>query len=240
MASLAILCTYGCYTGSVAPSDAGCSQVPLPDSGPVAVQGVVLDSTTDAGIPGAVVAAEYGGIYLQYCDRSHASPYYVFGALADSTGHFSVNAREGQLGFHSFANGYLYSRQLTDTTQDGGTFVTIQAEPVATGQPLPTVTNPHFDTATVSAGATVTFSATLATYDSKDPLSDENILVEPTTGFTTELDPPSAGQPDDFPDGLWKATFAAPQASGTYTYWFSATTSQCYTSTLYPVQLVVQ
>jgi hypothetical protein len=247
LAVLALPLAYGCYTGSVTQADAGkggidaaCAQIPLPESGPVTVQGVVVDSMTDAGIPGAMVAAEYGGIYLNYCDRSHASPFYRFGGLTDATGRFTVAAREGQLGFHSFADGYLYSRALTDTAADGGTFVTIQAERVASGQPLPTVTNAGFDRTTVAPAQAVTFRATIATYDPGDPLSDENILVEPTTGFTTELDPPSPGAPDDFPDGVWTITFAAPTAAGTYTYWFSATTSHCYTSALESMTLVVR
>jgi hypothetical protein len=55
-----------------------------------------------------------------------------------------------------------------------------------------------------------------------------------------ELDPPSLGKKDDFPDGVWSSTFAAPTDTGHYVYWLSATTAGCVTGDLVTLTLDVQ
>ena len=112
--------------------------------------------------------------------------------------------------------------------------------PHPVGQGKPSTTNVGFDKTTVAPGDRVTFSANIATWAPSDPLSDENVLVEPTRSWGLELDPPSVGKKDDFPDGLWTRSFTAPSAPGTYTYWFSSTTANCVTSDLMRVTLTVQ
>jgi len=196
------------------------------------------DASPPKGIPNAQVAVEYGGLYVTWCDLSHASPYYVFGAYTDANGNFTVDARQGILGFHAFANGYYYSRAKLDTSQ--GQSVTIALEPLPPTQAKPTITGAAFDKPTVVHGSPVTLSATIATWAASDPLSDENVLVEPKNSWGLELDPPSTGSANGFPDGLWKRTFQAPQTPGTYTYSLSATTNQCVTSDQTTVTLTVQ
>ncbi|MET0593962.1 MAG: hypothetical protein ABW133_14770, partial [Polyangiaceae bacterium] len=96
--------------------DAGpeaCTQFEMPDGGPVRVTGVVLQALRDdAGpqspVPGAMIAVEYAPSYTQWCDLSKASPYYVFGTVADEAGRFTLDAKEGALGLHSVAPGPLY------------------------------------------------------------------------------------------------------------------------------------
>jgi hypothetical protein len=236
-----------------------CNQLAMPDGGRVHVTGTVTQAIHDAGAPvkpianamvarrsraGFRPAVEYGGLYVPWCDLGQASPYYVFGALSDDAGRFEIDVKEGSLGFHSFANDYLYTRAPLDTAT--GRTVVLEMEPLPKGQAQPTFADAHFDKTTVAPGEPVTFSATIATWDSgaarapSDPLSDENIIVEPTNSWGVELNPPASGQKDDFPDGLWKRTFPAPNAPGTYTYWFSATTSQCITSKLVSMTLKVE
>jgi hypothetical protein len=220
-----------------------CEQAPLPDGGAVHVTGsVVVAGTEDAASPtpigGAMIAVEYGGLYLPWCDLGHASPYYIFGAVTDASGKFELNGRQGPLGFHSFANDYLYSRAGIDSSTT--TSVRIMMVPLPKGQQKPRVTNAGFDKTTAHPGEPVTFSATLATWAGTDPLSDENVLVEATHSWALELDPPSLGAKDDFPDGLWRRSFFAPTTPGKYTYWFSSTTSQCITSDLLSAELTVQ
>ena len=249
-----VLTLSGCYIGGSEGSDASadaahgipdgnadvpCTQIPLPDGGPVHVTGVVVQPDGVTPVPNAMLAVEYGGLYLPWCDLSHASPYYVFGTIADATGKFAIDVRSAMLGFHSFASGYYYSRASLDTTT-GATTVTLQMGQLPTGQATPTVTNMGFSAATVAAGAMVTFSATLTTWSPNDPLSDENLLVEPTTSFGIELNPPSVGKKDNFPNGVWSATFAAPATKGTYTYYFSSTTAGCITSNVMTSTLKVQ
>jgi hypothetical protein len=187
-----------------------------------------------------MVAAEYGGVYLSYCDLAHASPYYVFGAYSALDGGFTVDVKQGMLGFHAFATGFYYAHATLDTAQ--GTDVTIKMEPLPPGAAKPTVTNAGFglDGGTVAPDAQVTFSAEVRAGAPTDPLSDELLLVEPLRSWALELDPPAVGKKDDFPDGTWKRTFNAPATPGTYTYYFSATTGGCVTSDVQSFSLKVQ
>ena len=205
------------------------------------VTGTVMSTLDDGGLaplPGAMVAVEYGGLYLPWCDLSHASPYYVFGAVTDDAGAFTVSARAGHLGFHAFANGQFYSRAPLDTSK--GLSVSMVLGPTAAGQAKPTIGGASFDKTTVAPGANVTITATVTAASPGDPLSDETVLVEPTHSWGTELAPPSLGKKDDFPDGTWTRTFNAPSDVGTYAYWLSATTAGCVSSDIVKLQLVVQ
>jgi hypothetical protein len=224
-------------------TDAPCVDHPPPDAGRVHVTGLVVESSgPDGGTPGvipnAMVAVEYGGLYLPWCDLSKASPYYVYGAVTDDGGRFDIDVVPGSLGFHSFADGYLYTRAPLDTNT--GNTVSLAMERLPNDQAQPKLTGPAFDKSTVAPGEIVTFTSTVATWSTTDPLSDENLLVEGTHSWSAELDPPGRGKKDDFPDGLWKLSFAAPKEPGTYTYWFSATTSTCITSSLFHTTLTVR
>ncbi len=218
-----------------------CTQLPIPDSGPLTITGTVYENVPDASprpLANAMVAAEYGGLYLTWCDLAHASPYYQFGAYTDANGKFTVQAHAGILGFHSFATGFLYNRARLDTATS--TDVVLHMEPIK-NEKKPAVTAAGFAATTVAPGGSLTFTATAAAADrTNDPLSDELMLVEPTQSFATELDPPSVGLKDDFPDGVWKKTFPAPTKKGTYTYYFSATTAHCVSSDVQPFPITVQ
>lgn len=212
----------------------------LPEGGPVQVTGTVVSAADDGGtspIANAMVAVEYGGLYLPWCNLAQASPYYRFGAVTDDAGAFTMTAAAGKLGFHGFATGQYYSRAPLDTST--GTSVTIILAPEPAG-PKPTITGASFTPTTVPAGAQVTLTATVTAGSPTDPLSDETMLVEPTHSWARELNPPSLGKKDNFPDGSWSLSFAAPAEAGTYTYWLSATSAGCVTSDVGTLSLVVQ
>ncbi len=220
---------------------AGCTQIPVPDGGPFQVTGTVVSALDDGGlvpVPGAMIAVEYGGLYIPWCDLSHASPYYLFGTVADDAGAFALTAGAGKLGFHGFATGQYYSRAPLDTSK--GSTVQVVLSPLPAGQSKPTVTGAAFGASPVPAGSQVTITATVTAGSPSDPLSDETILVEPTHSWALELDPPSLGKKDDFPDGTWSRTFAAPAEAGHYVYWLSATSAGCVTSDVVTVPLDVQ
>jgi hypothetical protein len=213
----------------------------LPDGGPVQVTGMVVSLLDDGGmvpVPNAMLATEYGGLYLPWCNMAQASPWYRFGAVTDDAGAFTMTAAAGKLGFHAFATGQYYSRAPLNTSS--GTTVTVTISPLPAGQTKPTITGAAFQQSTVAAGSQVTLSATVKAASSSDPLSDETVLVEPTHSWGVELDPPSLGTKDDFPDGVWSLTFAAPSQPGAYTYWLSATSAGCVTSDLIQLPLTVQ
>jgi hypothetical protein len=219
----------------------GCTQAPIPDGGPVQVTGTVVSLLDDGGlvpVPNAMVAAEYGGLYLPWCDLSKASPYYLFGAVTDDAGAFALTARAGQLGFHGFATGQYYSRAPLNTNK--ATSVQVVLAPLQPQQVKPTISGAAFNATQVAPGAQVTITATVKAGVATDPLSDETILVEPTQSWAAELDPPSIGKKDDFPDGMWSRTFAAPSQPGHYVYWLSATTGTCVTSDVVTIPLDVQ
>jgi hypothetical protein len=208
----------------------------------VQVSGTVVTLLDDGGevpVPNAMVATEYGGLYVPWCNLAQASPYYRFGTVTDDAGAFTMTAAQGKLGFHAFATGQYYSRAPLDTST-GTTTVTVYLSPLPPGQARPTITGAAFSPGTVAAGGQVTLSATVAAASASDPLSDETVLVEPTHSWGVELDPPSLGKKDDFPDGVWSRTFAAPSQSGTYTYWLSATSAGCVTSDVVQLTLTVQ
>src|SRR5262249_21317033 len=117
---------------------------------------------------------------------------------------------------------------------------TIETERLPGTQAKPTVTNAGFVESTVDLGDRVTFTAQVQAGGPNDPLSDEILLVEPTPSWSVELNPPSAGKPDNFPDGLWRRSFISPLKTGTYTYYFSATTAGCVTSDVQSYTLTVQ
>jgi hypothetical protein len=230
-------------TDATAGDDAasGCTQAPIPDGGPVQVTGTVVSVLDDGGlvpVPNAMVAAEYGGLYLPWCDLSKASPYYLFGAVTDDAGAFALTAGAGKLGFHGFATGQYYSRAPLDTSK--GTSVQVILSALPPQQVKPTISGAAFDATPVAPGAQVTITATVKAGVATDPLSDETILVEPTQSWAAELNPPSTGKKDDFPDGMWSRTFAAPSQPGHYVYWLSATTAGCVTSDLVTIPLDVQ
>jgi hypothetical protein len=219
-----------------------CTQTPIPDGGPFQVTGTVVTVLEDGGlapVPNAMVAVEYGGLYLPWCDLSKASPYYLFGAVTDDAGAFALTAGAGKLGFHGFATGQYYSRAALDTST-GATTVRVALTALPPQQTKPTITGAAFDAPSVAAGAQVTITATVKAGTPTDPLSDETVLVEPTRSWALELDPPALGAKDDFPDGTWSRTFAAPAQPGSYVYWLSATTAGCVTSDLVTLPLQVQ
>jgi hypothetical protein len=213
----------------------------MPDAGTVHVTGTVVsvgDNQMPVPVPGAVVVVEYGGLYLPYCDLSHASPFYLFGTVADDAGAFAIDVQAGQLGFHGLATGQYYSRAPLDTSKS--TNVNLVLAPLGPQQSKPTIANAAFDAATVAAGAPVTLTATVTAGAPSDPLSDEVVLVEPVHSWGVELDPPSLGKKDDFPDGVWSRTFPAPAQSGTYTYSLAVTSAGCVSGDTVQLKLVVQ
>jgi hypothetical protein len=226
-----------CAACTSTPNSSPQCSLSLPDGGTTRVTGTVTSQVNGASVPvpHAMIAVEYGGLYIPYCDLSHASPFYVFGTVADQNGSFALDVQPGSLGFHSYANGQFYGRASLDTSK--GSKVTISTAPLG-AQPKPTLAKAAFDTSAVSVGATVRISAIVHAGTSSDPLSDEVVVIEPTQSWAAELDPPTGGKKDDFSDGTWSRTFAAPAKEGKYTYWLEATSAGCATSDL--VQLTLE
>lgn len=217
----------GCFSGG-------------PTAGPVTLEGVVVDSKTKAPVPSAVVAIEKGGLYLPVSDYSKANPAYTFGAIAGADGRFSVVVPPGTSGVHAFANDYLYRGTPFDSTTAKGVFtVEIEQRPAQIAKP--TISGAALDPASASPGATIAVHADLHAATPADMISDEVILVEPTTHVAIALAPPSAGKDrDHYPDGTFTGTFVAPSAPGTYQYALTATTGGCSNADTVTMTLIVK
>ena len=238
-----VAATQACFSGgptqSATGGDAGVA-VRTGDGGPVTLDGVVVDSRTKSPVPFAVVAIEKGGLYLPISDYSKPNPAYAFGAVAGADGRFSVVVPDGVSGVHGFANDYLYRGTKFDSAVYGGLFtVEIETRPATIAKP--TISGASLAPASASPGATITVHADLRAAVSTDPLSDEVILVEPTSHACVALAPPTPPvDRDHYPDGAYTGTFVAPSARGTYQYALTATTAGCANADTVTMTLVVQ
>lgn len=225
----------GCFSGGPTQSAAARG-----DGGPVTLEGVVVDSKTKSPVPFAVVAIEKGGLYLPISDYSKPNPAYAFGAIAGADGRFSIVVPDGVSGVHGFANDYLYRGTKFDSTVSNGLFtVEVEARPAAIAKP--TISGASLAPASASPGATITVHADLHAAVATDPLSDEVILVEPTSHACIALAPPTTPvDRDHYPDGAYTGTFVAPNTPGTYKYALTATTAGCSNADTVTMTLVVQ
>lgn len=204
----------------------------------VDVQLSIKDARTGAPIPDALVAIEQGGIYQKNDDPSIGNPSYQKSAIFGADGLLRITDT-GPLGIHVFANGYRYRPGLLDEKTGG--VLEMTAEPELPEDASPTAANAALSPAQAAPGAEVTLEVDAAAGVASDPLSEEVLVLEPTTGWGAAMDPPSAGiQGKMFPDGRWRKTFEAPEKPGTYTYFVVVSSEGCVTSDRISVQLTVK
>ena len=212
---------------SLSASAASCgSSVDLPSRHtPVVVSGRVTDAATKKPLAGAVIAVEIGGHYVTNPDPSKANPSYQRGTVTDEQGSYSLTLPGPSLGFHSFVKGFKYG---TDGVEGSGT-ATLDLSMEPAKEPPPTLTGATLTPTTVAPGGALTISVTAAKAPgSKDPLSEEVLVVEPINTMSAALDPPSAGvQGTGYPDGVWRRALVAPMARGHYVYYLTVTTEGC-------------
>ena len=223
-ATLVACCLFGCYLGSAS-------------TGPTSVTVTLRDGTTNAALTDSLVAVEVGGWYLPIADRSKGNPAYTISAKTDAQGQFTITVPRGPIGVHTFQNSYKYGTMQIDPY--GQPNAVIAVEPSTQPASKPTVTGFASSASTIAPQATLQFSATV-THGGTDPISDEVLLIEPTTNFVVALDPPSPGQPGNYPDGVWRASVAAPKAPGKYTYSLVVSSEGCIVSDRVSVDITVQ
>jgi hypothetical protein len=200
------------------------------------VHGRLVDTSTGAGIPGALVSIEKGGQYVPITDPSLGSPAYQYGATTRDDGSFDVVVAGGTIGVHTFSKDHFYGTQGFDVKSDPYT-LTIQSAPLR-GDVKPTLTNARAEPSSVAPGGTFNLIVTATAGQRSDPLSDEIIAVEGSTHWTAELDPPSPGNPGrGYPDGEYRKSVVAPSSPGAYNYQIAATTEACVTGD--PVTVIV-
>lgn len=218
--------------------------------GPVDLTVQVVDSTTKKPMADSLVALELGGIYLPISDTSKGNPHYTLATKTDADGKFTMHLNTGPIGVHTFQDNYNYGRVRVDPYDNPLGVTVLEVEPLGTALVVkPSATNFAAVPIQVSAEGSITFSAQLThaswTDQNKvvhiDPLSDEVLLIEPTTQFVRAMDPPTPGvQGQGFPDGTWKTTINAPKAPGKYTYSLVISSENCVVSDRKTVDVVVQ
>lgn len=209
------------------------------------LQGSVIDKDSNQPLAGSIVIVEVGGLYQTNADTSKGNPFYNISAITAADGSFKVTVPAGQVGLHTFQNGYFYGvlGPIDVRSQPAGNVVHPKA--LLPLDKRPTSAGFTITPSTVAAGGSVTLSADVhASPDAgstHDPLSEEVIAAEPSTNWAAVLDPPSPGvQGTGFPDGRYSKTFAAPSKPGTYTYSLVVSSEGCITSDRATTTLTVQ
>jgi hypothetical protein len=229
---LVSVCSLGCYTQG----ETTCTQ----EDAPLApLRGRVFDARTGAPLQGSLVVVELCGIYTENPDPSRGHPNYRYGGITGPDGTFEIAVPRGKAGLHTFQPGYRYgSLRLGDTTAPG---IEVRAEPLLPEDKRPLVSDFDVQPREASPGQTLAFSLVVRAARPTDPLSEEILIVEPTTQTGRAMNPPSRGvQGRGFPDGTWTARLAAPARPGEYEYFIGVSSEQCITSDRLSVKVKVK
>jgi hypothetical protein len=208
-----------CYTQS----DVPCAGEKAPRA---PFRGRVVDGKTGAPLKGSLVFVELCGLYTDNPDPSKGNPNYRFGTIVGDDGRFMVEVPRGAAGLHTFQPGYRYGFSPIEDT--GSTGLELKVEPLLPADQRPMLTDFKATPTAAAPGQEITFTVTARAATPKDPLSEEVLLLEPTSAVARALDPPSRGvQGKGYPDGVWSIKLAAPSAPGAYTYNVGVTTEGC-------------
>jgi hypothetical protein len=230
--AIVVALAVACDTGEPSAPGAGSGTV-LDPKGHLHFRGLVRDRTTKAPLPATLLSIEVGGLYRPFDDTSKASPFYAYGGLTAADGMFDVELPPGRVGVHAFTDGYVCGGRLI--VDDLTHFVTIEETtlPASLNGSRPSVTSFSAVPGVVVAGAPITLQADVAAGAATppDPLSDEVLVIEPSTFWSGELDPPSKGDPSrGYPDGRYSRQIASPTAPGAYTYHLVTMSQGCVPS----------
>ena len=220
----------------------------VPPAPTVALTGYVRGAASDAGVVGAFVIAEVGGLDGLSSDAgatTTSDPFIRYGALTDDAGAFALSVPTGVVGLHTLATGFGEGRQNAQVSASidapsAPTFVSLGAlAPAdATVPAPPTASRLTPSSLFVAPLASITFAVDIAAGSSSDPLSADVFLVQADTQWAGALSPPTVAVPGGpYPDGDYSLIVVAPSALGAYTYTVVAASLGGVTSV--PVSVVV-
>jgi hypothetical protein len=186
---------------------------------------------------GSLVFVELCGRYTGNPDPSKAHPNYRHGAVTRADGTFEVLVPRGPAGLHTFKDGYQYGTvPVADTAAPVPEF----RETLRRGKSAPVLSDFKVTPAEASPGQMLRFSVN-AKAAPRDPMSEEVIVLEPTSGTARAFAPPRRGMPGhSYPDGVWTTSMAAPAKPGTYTFLVQSTSEGCVVSNRLPIDVVVR
>ena len=222
----------------------------------VELSGRVVAASSDAGLSGAIVVLEVGGLGRASASERSAdgsllatqvnSPYIERGGFTNDTGSFALQAPPGQTGLHVFAVGYAETLQsvttlgAADAREPVARVAASLLAPGADGAslPVPTVSRLTATPSLVETYAAIAFAVDVAAGIPSDPLSGDVVLVEPTTEWAAALEPPVPAVPGQaYPNGDYSLLVYAPATPGAYTYTVVAASRAGVTSA--PASVVV-
>ena len=210
---------------------------------PVApLRGKVVDSASGQPLEGSLVFVELCKLYSVNPNPGKGHPNYRYGAIAAKDGSFEVAVPKGKVGLHTFLPGYRYgSLEVADSTAPD---VVVRTAALLPGDPRPKVADFLPSAREVKPGESISFAVQVTASSPRDPISEEVLLLEPSTQVARAFDPPFRRGNDGFgvgfPSGKWSVTMNAPSQPGTYTYRFGMTSEQCIVSELLQTEITVR
>jgi len=233
------------------PTDVAVAAPPPPT---VFLAGNVHGAGTDAGVSGAIVFVEVGGLEQVgplalgpdggLVPTTAVNPFVRFGAVTDVSGRFLFAVPAGVTGLHTLDSMYLEQLQTVDilAPADGPlptTLVALTHLASDAGVTLPpTVTGLTATPSLVAPLTSVMFAMNVAAGSAEDPLSDAVFLVQPETEWAGALAPPTPAVPGGkYPDGIYNRLVQSPATPGVYTYTAVAASTQKRCSA--PVSIVL-
>ncbi|MEW5851806.1 MAG: hypothetical protein AB2A00_23655 [Myxococcota bacterium] len=191
-----------------------------------------VDFATQERVLDSVASVEEGGIYLP----DHNA--YAYGAHGNAEGRLDLRfPTSTNKGFHTFADGYFYGALVCNPAENNAAVILMR--PLGPGRDKPLLANARATPSTVQPGGSFTLQVDLSKNTDTAEHSDETLWVEPITGTSGRLLPPSPPVNENFPDGTYAATLTAPSEPGTYRYYLSATFHNCVTSDRAVVDVMV-
>ena len=225
--------------------DAGPALVPIhgevegPDGGPLVALIAIELGGFDQEPPGA---AGDGGVM----PTLQIDTLYAYGTLTTDAGDFSLDVPDEKIGVHVYATGYSCGQPDAGTVVPGKGPIVLSPRPLSpvdagdgAAQPeRPTVTGLTVrlrqsspPTEVVAPGTSVIMSAEVKAPDPGDPLSEQVIAIEPTTGWAGAFAPPKPGTwGKGYPNGVYSRLVTVPSEAGEYTYYLIAATEACVVS----------
>jgi hypothetical protein len=227
--------------GAVLALGAGCTRQKEARVEPVCIgdsarlRGVLVDARSSEPLPDALLAVERDGLYGANPDPTRANPAYVHGARTDAQGRFDVTLPCGTVGLHAFAPGHRCGAAVSEV----GDALLLSATSLTARDLAPVLSQASLRPAKVAPGGEVTVQVTAMAGGASDPLSDQVLAIAPELKTGLALDPPGL-LPGGYADGVWRRTFTAPSAPGTYTWHLVAASEACVPSAPLALTLTVE
>jgi hypothetical protein len=172
-------------------------------------------------------------------------PYYTYGTTTVEAGTFSLNVPDEKNGVHVYASGYSCDLPDAEALVPGKHTLVFLPSPLAAGEggalpAKPSITGFTVTPQVIPPGEALTMAAVVKAPDPHDPLSEQVVAIEPSTGWAGALAPPTPGiWGKGYPNGVYSRLVIAPTVPGEYIYYLVAATEACVVSEPVTARVVV-